>query len=424
MPGRLQSGRAQSDKVTNLEYYVDGNGNLGPKVDDALIERSPLATFRVYFRRSNGEHGDTVVEAMSSLDSLKVARQAFPNVTFTRVWVVDDSITATLNCPKCHIASVCHFVWGAATEATVSCQTCGNVLRLFRERVVVSGQASQVASCSTPPILGQVPQLSNEHIREPSKSDRLRAIFEKPEVVTWDCRACKVAINCDWHERMDVQDCPNCGCKQYVRSSAFAWNARLMREREMEQRAADYALQQKRRDQEASEKRRMQEAEAARHEQEQQHQLMLSQLADIAVGAGLIESREAFRYLNAESIAGIKALSDCADALHTDLMSAMDDNVLAEKAVAHGRPAAAAASIVSMLAGYGWAGVAFGAIAVGARWMSNDWKRAQLAEYQAKWGKLFSTFSAEEMRAFTAVFAYKYPMLASMAAGMHGRLPS
>jgi hypothetical protein len=152
--------------------------------------------------------------------------------------------------------------------------------------------------------------------------------------------------------------------------------------------------------------------------------LVLNQLAEIAAGAGLIESKDEFRYLDAEDIAGIKALSDCADALHDDLMSAMDDNVLAEKGVAYGRPAAAGASVVSLLAGYGWAGLAFGALAVGARWISNDWKRAQMAEYQAKWAKLFSQFSAEEMSAFTAVFAYKYPALASMAAGMQGRLPS
>lgn len=245
--------------------------------------------------------------------------------------------------------------------------------------------------------------------------------------MTWNCRACKWAINCDWHERNDVQDCPECGCNQYVPGNAFAWNCRLIREREAKQRAADHARQQAedaaQQVREAEVRRRLVAAEAAQREQDRQNQLVLNQLADIAAGAGLIESKDAFRYLDAEDIAGIKALSDCADALHADLMSAMDDNVLAEKGVAYGRPAAAGASVVSLLAGCGWASLAFGALAVGARWISDDWKRAQLAEYQAKWAKLFSQFSADEMRAFTAVFAYKYPALASMAAGMQVRLP-
>lgn len=387
-----------------------------------------MATFRVYLRHPDGQHGETVVEAASFPDALAAARAAFPAVTFTRVWMVDDSASVTLNCPRCRKASSRQIVWGAQTEAILACEECGTSLRLRRERTVVPRPASNGQTAQRPQIFGQPPQITSGHTREPTRKDRLRAMIEKPDVVTWNCRGCRWAINCDWHERNDVQDCPECGCKQYVPGNAFAWNSRLIREREAKQRAAEYARQQAedaaRQAREAEVRRCREVAEAAQREQERQNQLVLNQLADIAAGAGLIESKDAFRYLDAEDIAGIKALSDCADALHADLMSAMDDNVLAEKGVAYGRPAAAGASVVSLLAGYGWAGLAFGALAVGARWISNDWKRAQMAEYQAKWAKLFSQFSADEMRAFTAVFAYKYPALASMAAGIQGRLPS
>lgn len=390
--------------------------------------KGTLATFRVYLRHPDGQHGETVVEAASFPDALAAARAAFPTVTFTRVWMVDDSASVTLNCPKCRTASLRQVVWGAQTEAIIACERCGTSLRLRRERTVVPRPANNGHTPSRPQVFGQPPQITSEHSREPSKKDRFRAMIEKPDVVTWNCRACKWAINCEWNERNDVQDCPECGCKQYVPGSAFAWNSRLIREREAKQHAIDNAREQAedaaRRARAAEAQRRQDAADAARREQERQTQLVLNQLADIAAGAGLIESKEAFRYLDAEDVAGIKALSDCADALHADLMSAMDDNVLAEKGVAYGRPAAAGASVLSLLGGYGWAGLAFGALAVGARLISNDWKRAQMAEYQAKWAKLFSQFSAEEMRAFTAVFAYKYPALASMAAGMQGRLPT
>ena len=152
--------------------------------------------------------------------------------------------------------------------------------------------------------------------------------------------------------------------------------------------------------------------------------MALDQLADIAVGIGLVGSKDIFHTIDANSIRWVKALSDIADELYVDMMSAIDDNVLAEKGVAYGRPAAAGASVVSLLAGYGWAGLAFGALAAGARWVSNDWKRAQMAEYNAKWTKKLSQFSADDLHTFTAIFAYKYPAVASMAAGMRLQMPS
>lgn len=376
-----------------------------------------MPTFRVYFGNPDGQHGETVVEAASFPAALTTARASFPSVIFTRVWMVDDSACVKLNCPKCRAATERQVAWGAQTEAIIACEKCGTSLRLRRERTVVPRPTSNGQAPSRQQILGRPPLTTAEHTREPTKKDRLRAMVEKPDLVTWHCRACKWAINCDWHERNDVQDCPVCGSKQYVPGAAFAWNSRLIREREAKQRAADYAREQ-------AVHAARQAREAAQREQERKNQLVLNKLADIAAGAGLIESRDAFRYLDAEAIEGIKALSDYADALQVDLMSAMDDNVIAEKSVAYGRPAAAGASIVSLLAGYGWAGLAFGAVAVGARWISNDWKRAQMAEYQAKWTKLLSQFSADEMRAFTAVFAYKYPGIAMMAASMQGHLPS
>ncbi len=115
-------------------------------------------------------------------------------------------------------------------------------------------------------------------------------------------------------------------------------------------------------------------------------------------------------------------MSQLSDELKEDLLAALKDNMVAEKGVAYGRPSAAGASIVSALAGYGWAGLAFGALAVGARAISNDWKRAKLAEYQTKWGSVFADFDAEDQRVFTQVFTHKYPSLAGNVSGILGRL--
>jgi predicted nucleic acid-binding Zn-ribbon protein len=254
----------------------------------------------------------------------------------------------------------------------------------------------------------------------------MKVMVRKPDVVEWSCRGCKWAINCEWHERNAVQTCPDCGCRQYVPGSAFAWNARLIHEREAKQREEEFARQQAaetaRRQSEAAEQQRRDAAAAAERERQRQAEIVLVQLADVAAGAGLIDSKEDFRYLSPQAVANLKALSDLADGLHADLMSAMDDNVAAEKGVAYGRPAAAGASILSLLNGYGWVGLAFGALAVSARVISNDWKRAKMAEFQAKWTRILSFSSADELAAFTRVFAYKYPALASMAARMQGQL--
>ncbi len=387
-----------------------------------------MATFHVFLRNSEGRTGKAVVEGRSFADALKAARELFPRVTFTRVWIVDDPATLTLLCPKCRFESDLQVEWGARTEAVIACDGCGTSLRLGREHTVIARPASTGRAPPRPQVLGQPPHYTSEHTRQPTKTDRLRAMIAKPAVVTWNCRACKWSIDCDWAERNAVQDCPECGCKQYVPSSAFEWNARIMSEREGKQRAVGAALLvlllANRQASEAEARRAREAAEVAQREQEKQNRLILNQLSEVAVGAGLVESKEAFLRLDETHVRGIKLLSDYADALRDDLMAAMDDNVAAEQAVAYGRPAAAGVGLLSAAGGYGWAGLAFGALAVSARWLSDDWKRAQMAEYQAKWVRLLSQFSAGQMRSFTAVFAFKYPALASIAAGMQGRLPS
>lgn len=57
-----------------------------------------------------------------------------------------------------------------------------------------------------------------------------------------------------------------------------------------------------------------------------------------------------------------------------------------------------------------------GALAVGARAISDDWKRAKAAEYRLKWTRIFSELSADQLKLFLSIFGSKYPALSQMAA--------
>lgn len=107
------------------------------------------------------------------------------------------------------------------------------------------------------------------------------------------------------------------------------------------------------------------------------------------------------------------SLSQLADDLKNDMIAAGIDSARADKAVAYARPGAAGAGIVSLFAGHGWLGLAFGAAALSARAFANDWKAAKASEYQAKWTAIMANFSREEAAVFAAIFAHKYPLLAN-----------
>ncbi|MFO0858402.1 MAG: hypothetical protein U0640_13735 [Phycisphaerales bacterium] len=386
-----------------------------------------MAQFRTYFKHAHGQHDEVVVEALSFLDVLEMIHREYAEVIVYRIRMVEDEVTVTLRCAHCLQELDHHIEWGDRNDTIFPCEKCGKSIRLQRERTVVSGTSEASRASQTDRVNGHQPALSVEHTREPTRLDRLRTTIHRPDVIVWNCRSCKWSINCDWQDRERVQSCPECGTNQFVPASAFAWNSRVMREREAEQQAIENARRlaehEKRQAQEAIRHAEVQEvlrkhqaSETARVENERKRQLMMYELAEVAVGAGLITSIEAFNRLSPEDISTIKTYSDIADELHSDFLSALDDNAIAEKGVAYGRPTAVGASIVSLLNGYGWVGLAFGAIAVSARVFANDWKRSQTAEYQAKWTKRFSRCSREEMDAFSAVFAYKYPLLAAKAA--------
>jgi hypothetical protein len=149
-----------------------------------------------------------------------------------------------------------------------------------------------------------------------------------------------------------------------------------------------------------------------------------TKLAALAAGAGLIVSVDAFFDLPQQHCSQIAEMSRVADLLHDDLQQAMRDNLLAEKGVAYGRPIASGASFASFLNGHPVAGIALAALAIGARSMSDDWKRMKLTEFQTKWANIFSSMSADEAVIFTRIFSHKYPYLAANAAGAFGFLPS
>lgn len=397
-----------------------------------------MASFEVHLRHPDGREQRLAVDALSFPDALRLTRNGNPAAIIFSLRMLDSQASVRLCCAICKAESTQEVFFGEQAEAELQCPKCAAALRVRRERVVIQPQGQIATRDFTPPILGEPPVATSEHRRSFSIFDHIRERFQSPEIVEWVCSGCNWTICCKWFERYDVHTCPDCGCRQYVPANAFAWNVRVFKERERRQRAIEYAQVLRRLDEEnarrkaeeeASRRREIEEREkrnaAAAAEQEKRRlaEIVFAHLADIAVGARLINSKEDFRYLSPQDIANLKTLSDLADALHADLMSAMDKNVLAEKGVAYGRPAAAGLSILSFFNGYALAGLAFGAVAVGARVISNDWKRAKMAEMQVKWAKILSGFGADDIDHLSRVFAYKYPSLAAMMTGMSGQLP-
>ena len=338
---------------------------------------------------------------------------------------MDSEADVSLRCPECDGKFSGRVRWGGGSEQVIKCELCGTALRLRRERPVICQQATS-AGAAARRVLGSPPQTTSEHARHASMADKLKAAIENPELVKWRCRSCRIELVCEWGERLDVHDCPNCGCGQYVPGSSFSWNSRVLREREQNSRAAVHLEEQRQRaaivEKEREAKRLKAQQEAVQREAERQYLARMCLLEDIAVGAGLVESADHFRNLSSEAVDNIAIMCDLASELQADLLGAMDDNAAAARAVAEGRPLAAGASAVSFLAGYNWVGLTFGALALGARWLSDDWKRAKVSEYQAKWARRFAQLSSADMAALTAIFVYRYPALANAAAAMQGRI--
>jgi ssDNA-binding Zn-finger/Zn-ribbon topoisomerase 1 len=386
-----------------------------------------MAHFEVFIEHNSGRPHSIRIEADSFSRALMMAHAVQPMARLSRVVMLDEAAEINIECPECHGQSMRRLEWRGQPDVAVQCPTCRATAHVSRDQPAANSQRGHETSESPKQVHGRPPQEGAEHVRAPSLLDRVRSWIENPEAVSWSCRACKWGIRCDWDERAAVQECPDCGCKQYVPGYAFAWNSRILRARAESRRAAEQQRKQleraNREQEDAIVQRRLIQAQIAQQEFEDQQRRDLDQLAGIAVCIGLIEDKHSLQFLDAEDIETLREYSSLADELHADLMAAVDGNVRAEKGVAYGRPAAAAAGVASALAGNNWAGLAFGALALGARAISDDWKRAKMAEYQAKWLKTLSGFSAEQMRIFSAVFAHKYPALASMSAGMLGRLP-
>jgi len=158
--------------------------------------------------------------------------------------------------------------------------------------------------------------------------------------------------------------------------------------------------------------------EQEKRDRERQQLAALAKIKDTALGAGLVATAADYDALSHSERKIISDLCDLSDALRDDLISAVGNNAVAEKGVAYGRPAAAGASVLAFLNGYGWAGLALGAASAGARLISNDWKKAKVAEYRAKWMNIMSQLDAEQINCFTRIFSYKYPALTSIATDM------
>lgn len=396
-----------------------------------------MTNFQVCFEFDDGQRRDTRIKAASFSDALRIARTRVGTGKIYEIRILDSSAKIAFTCPKCNKSVARKVIWGQASEALLRCHACGQKISLSKvqsiddtprkERGLQKQISATHSQAKTKQAFGNPPKSDRNHSRPPSTADRIRATFESPDFIRWRCPNCATVIGCDWKERNIVHKCPSCRCKQYVPSDAFAWNSRLIHERETQaardKQAREESIAASRKERADRIAREQQAAEAKAAAFAIEIEAMHAEIARVAVGSGLAADHYDFQKMHPDHIDYIAALAVLADELHADLMSAMDNNTKAEKGVAYGRPAAASASLASLLGGYNWVGLAFGALALSARWISDDWKRAKMAEYQAKWGKILSQLSSDEARDFNAVFSFKYPMLAAMASNNLGELP-
>lgn len=389
------------------------------------LEDIDMPTFRVYLRHSDGHLEETLITASSFSDSLAAARDRFPSAFATHIYMVDESAVLTVRCPRCNYRFLHTTTWNERESSPAKCSRCQSNIILHRRINIPSSPNGDCNAINMRDAIHSSPSESTEFTRKPSLRDILRILYQNPKHITWHCINCKWRIMCDWEEREEMQTCPVCNCSQRVYPSAYAWNSRIFHQRAEMQRNIDEARQKRedarRLEQEEQDQRIRMAEEAARYEQECMQQEERKRLADLAVEAQLVETEIEFYGLPQDVMDIIKNMSDLADALRADIISALGDNASADEAVAYGRPAAAGASIWSLAHGYGWLGVIFGTVAVGANVFSNDWKRAQQSRYQAKWTDILQGCSKAELRIFTTIFAHKYPSLATIATRM--RIP-
>lgn len=270
------------------------------------------------------------------------------------------------------------------------------------------------ADVPTSEVWGYQPQdLDADRDRKPSARDRLRLTVQSPEVVQFKCKRCRWKLECPYAERMSAHTCPTCGLKQHILGYEFAWNTRMIREREAK---ADRRADADRRRREAVRRERAKQAELARRQQEQQRQQQRAIELEfrqrnglLAAVCGLAESPELGATLDHETLTYVDTIHQMVELFNTDVQQMFKDQVTAERGVAYGRPAASVGSIFSFVSGEALLGLAFGAVAVGARALSNDWKKMKLAEYKQKWQSATSQFNQTDWEVFFRLLEYKHP---------------
>lgn len=382
-----------------------------------------MPTYRMRIRWSNKAESEHDFSAPRLVDALALARLGMPSDTIVLlVRMVEEEVDLHVCCPHCHEQGTADVSWNGETSAIVTCPNCSRRLRVRREwdsEQLIKVEKRELAGsniCGAPPLECEL------HRAKPTRLDQLRLVFASPDTVAWNCLKCNWKIECVWIDRLRIHTCPYCSARQYIPSESFAWNSRMLFERERRVFAARAAEVRRQRREAEERESRLEELKAASERTRTARQRELEALADTAVSVGLVISRQQFLDLDSESIENVRAISQLADLLRDHLLTALDQAAMAAKGVALGRPAATGVSVLSFLNGYSWVGLAFGALAIGARSISEDWKRAKLAEYQAEWTAILAELDAEQLSLFARIFAFRYPALAAHAAALQGHV--
>lgn len=231
-------------------------------------------------------------------------------------------------------------------------------------------------------------------------------------IASWNCPRCKWKIQCVAQGYDDLQICPHCYLPHHLPADAATAAHRLMRlqqhrerQKELKHREAEERMLAVQREQEARIERQRVAAAAAAHRRHEEASHFYELAGLRTKPSGSLSESEIAKYELAKLLAA---------ELASDIESAHNKRLLAEKAVAYGRPAAGGAGLASFLAGFDILGAGLAALAVAARTLSVDWQRLQLLQLQQKWFAILSNMDRETRELLTVAFLTQQPHFANL----------
>jgi hypothetical protein len=396
-----------------------------------------VATFRI---KATPTHGPArTVEIVLRAKSFAAAAAALSASgrygDLISIECTDDFAVLELSCAACgHLADYT-VEWSTIGTANTNCSSCRRKILVDREVLGSELNPTKSGALANIRTRGQPAEEGADHVRKPSISDRIRATFEDPAWIGWQCPECGSEARTPWGARFIAQACAKCGTQFFLQGSAFCWQSRMMHndsrtrneaaKEERRRNDEEAKRSQRRRDQERAERakaeadRKAQELKLEREIQEAAEQIArrISAVASDCAGAGLLRDRDDFHRLNIEDQQFLLGLHEMCDELKSDFLQLFDSSAAFERGIQFGRIGLAGATLATALQG-NLGSLALGAATVGIRVLQGDALRAKQAEIRAKWIRRLADFKTPQLDALAALFAYRSPILAQALGGI------